>query len=123
MEAEAPPVQENAPAEFDPDDRRHSKAVNQSIAFSGRTVDFFTRVKADYFIDLIESLRPPAARAEVIDIGCGVAHAHPLLADSIVHPTAITTAADFLASVANIPSYRLSDVATVRRWGALSRTR
>jgi SAM-dependent methyltransferase len=46
-------------------------------------VDFFARVKVDYFVELIDSLRPPAARAEVIDVGCGVANSHPLLAGRI----------------------------------------
>ena len=67
-------------SEFDAYDQNYSETVNRAIAFSGLNVDFFTRVKADYFVDLIESLRPPAARAEVLDIGCGVANAHPLLA-------------------------------------------
>lgn len=70
-------------AEFDAYSQSYDAAVNSSIAFSGLTVDFFTRVKVDYFVDLIESLRPPAADAEVIDIGCGVANSHPLLAGRI----------------------------------------
>jgi SAM-dependent methyltransferase len=45
--------------------------------------DFFTRVKVDHFVQLIQSLRPPAERAQVIDIGCGVANSHPLLAGRV----------------------------------------
>ena len=73
----------NAPAEFDAYDQSYSETVNRAIAFSGLNVDFFTRVKVDYFVQLIETLIPPAARAEVIDIGCGVANSHPLLAERI----------------------------------------
>lgn len=76
-------MREGAPAEFDAYERTYSETVNAALAFSGMKVDFFTRVKVDYFVDLIESLRPPAARAEVIDIGCGVGNSHPLLAGRI----------------------------------------
>ncbi len=76
-------MQEGTPAEFDAYDRRYSETVNRALAFSGMKVDFFARVKVDYFVELIGSFRPPAARAEVIDVGCGVANSHPLLAGRI----------------------------------------
>jgi SAM-dependent methyltransferase len=77
---------ESIAAEFDAYNENYSETVNRSIGFFatlGLKVDFFTRVKVDYFAELIESLRPPAARAEIIDIGCGVANAHPLLTGRI----------------------------------------
>ncbi len=73
----------DGPAEFDAYDQSYSDTVSRAIAFSGLNVDFFTRVKVDYLVQLIETLKPPAARAEVIDIGCGVANSHPLLAGRI----------------------------------------
>ncbi len=73
----------NAPAEFDAYDERYNETVDRALAFSGLKVDFFTRVKVDYFVELLGSLPLPVARAEVIDIGCGVANSHPLLAGRI----------------------------------------
>lgn len=77
------PMHEGTPAEFDIYDQSYNKTVNRALAFSGMKIDFFARVKIDYFVELIGSLRPPAARAEVIDVGCGVANSHPLLAGRI----------------------------------------
>jgi SAM-dependent methyltransferase len=76
-------MQEGTPTEFDAYDQSYSETVNRALAFSRLNVDFFTRVKVDYFVDLIGSLRPPAARAEVLDIGCGVANSHSLLAGRV----------------------------------------
>jgi SAM-dependent methyltransferase len=76
-------MQKNAPAEFDAYDRNYNETVNRSIAFSGLTVDFFTRVKVRYFVELIEMLRPPAVHAEVLDVGCGVGNSHQLLSGHV----------------------------------------
>jgi SAM-dependent methyltransferase len=64
---------------FDRYSQSYDASVNSALSFSGLRVDVFTRVKVDYFIDIIDLLRPPAAQAEVIDIGCGVGNSHPLL--------------------------------------------
>lgn len=71
------------PSEFDAYDQTYSETINRALAFSGMRVDFFTRVKVEYFVDLIESERKPAQKAEVLDIGCGVANSHPLLAGRV----------------------------------------
>ena len=76
-------MQEGTPAEFDAYDQSYSETVNRALAFSGMKVDSFARVKVNYFVELIASLRPPAVRAEVIDVGCGVAKSHPLFAGRI----------------------------------------
>jgi SAM-dependent methyltransferase len=83
MDAEARSLPETAAPEFDAYHRSYIETVNRSIAFSGLTVDFFTRVKIDYLVDLINKRRPPAGHADIIDIGCGVANAHPLLAGRV----------------------------------------
>jgi len=68
----------NTPAEFDAYDRNYNEVVNRALSFSGLTVDFFTRVKVHYFLELLASTLP-AKRPDVVDIGCGVANSHPLL--------------------------------------------
>jgi SAM-dependent methyltransferase len=72
----------NAPAEFDAYDRNYNEAVDRALSFSGLTVDFFTRVKADYFLDLLGAASA-AKRPDVIDIGCGIGNSHPLLAGRV----------------------------------------
>ena len=71
-------MQRNAPVEFDLYEQNYAEAVNRAVGFSGLGVDFFTRVKVDYFGELLDSLAPSVARAEVVDVGCGVANSHPL---------------------------------------------
>jgi SAM-dependent methyltransferase len=76
-------MQKNAPVDFDAYEQSYNETVNRAVAFSGLQVDFFTRVKVDYFSELLESLAPEVARAEVVDVGCGVANSHPLLAGRV----------------------------------------
>jgi SAM-dependent methyltransferase len=76
----AAPFDRKAISEFDPYDCSYSDVVNRAIAFSGLKVDFFTRAKAEYLLELVETLHPLASRAEVIDIGCGVGNSHRLFA-------------------------------------------
>jgi len=94
------PMQEGTPAEFDSYDRSYSEKVNRALAFTGMQVDFFARVKVDYLVELIGSLRPPAARAEVIDVGCGVANSHPLLASRIGRLTGVDVSQACIAKAA-----------------------
>lgn len=66
---------------FDEYGTSYSDAVNASIAFSGLSVDFFTRVKASYLIDLATTHFGRVDSLNFLDIGCGVGNFHPL-----VHP-------------------------------------
>jgi SAM-dependent methyltransferase len=94
------PMQEGTPAEFDAYAWNYREKVNRVLAFSGMQVDFFTRVKVDYLVELIGSLRPPAARAEVIDVGCGVANSHPHLAGRIGRLTGVDVSQACIAKAA-----------------------
>lgn len=67
------------PTKFDAYDRNYKQNVDRALSFSGLTVDFFTRVKVDYFLELLAASRLSAKCPEVIDIGCGIAMSHPLL--------------------------------------------
>ena len=60
----------------------YAEAVNDAVAFSGFTGDFFTRVKADYLLDLVVAhFGATTAALSVLDVGCGVGNYHPLLTD------------------------------------------
>lgn len=69
---------------FDEHEAEYSKTVNDALSFSGLDVDFFTRVKADYIVDLVKSHFRDATGLRMLDIGCGVGNFHPLLAPHFV---------------------------------------
>jgi SAM-dependent methyltransferase len=69
--------------EFDAYKSTYSEAVNDSISFSGLSVDFFARAKSVRFIDLLERMIGPASGLSVLDVGCGVGTYHPLLRGTI----------------------------------------
>lgn len=65
--------------EFDAYDRTYDAAVNEAIAFAGLGVDFFTRVKADYLLDLSADALGDPRNLSLLDVGCGVGNYHRLL--------------------------------------------
>lgn len=66
-------------AQFDDYAASYDDAVNRSLAFTGLRVDYFTRVKAAYLLDLLDAHFGGAGSARVLDVGCGVGNYHPLL--------------------------------------------
>ena len=57
---------------FDEYKESYSDTVNDSIGFSGLDVDFFTRVKADYLVDICTKHFGDTKDLSLIDIGCGI---------------------------------------------------
>ena len=90
----------NTPAEFDAYDRNYNEVVDRALSFSGLSVDFFTRVKADYFLELLASSALPAKRPDVIDIGCGIANSHPLLAGQVARLVGVDVSSACIAAAA-----------------------
>jgi SAM-dependent methyltransferase len=89
----------NAAAEFDAYDCNYNEVVDKALSFSGLTVDFFTRVKADHFLELLASASP-AKRPDVIDIGCGIAKSHPLLAGHVGRLVGVDVSSACIAAAA-----------------------
>ena len=75
-------------AEFDAYSRNYDEAVNSALAFTGMKVDIFTRVKADYLLDIIERVLATKT-VQVLDIGCGIGNLHPHLVGKIARLTGI----------------------------------
>lgn len=71
------------PAEFDAYAGSYADAVNDSISFIGLDVDYFTRVKAGYILDLIAAHRGDPQQVDLLDVGCGVGNFHPMLQDHL----------------------------------------
>jgi SAM-dependent methyltransferase len=78
----------NSQQEFDRHKETYRSTIDQAVAFSGQSHDFFTRVKAEYLIDLLQALARERESStlplEVLDIGCGHGHIHPYLMQSAV---------------------------------------
>lgn len=64
---------------FDEYDKTYSDTVNSSIAFTGLNVDFFTKVKAGYILDICAEAFGSPAGVRALDVGCGVGNFHALL--------------------------------------------
>jgi len=66
-------------AEFDTYAETYEDVVNRSLGFAGLKVDFFTRAKAGYALDLLQEHFDDTSHVRLVDIGCGVGNIHPLL--------------------------------------------
>lgn len=79
----------NSPQEFDQHKETYRSDIDNAVSFSGQSHDFFTRVKAEYLVELLQGLKkaqgaPDAKPLDVLDIGCGHGHIHPYLVQSAV---------------------------------------
>ena len=54
-------------AEFDSYSKDYKNLVNQSVSFSGLTVDFFTQGKAAFLNNFLKDEK----EHKIVDIGCG----------------------------------------------------
>ena len=72
-------LQEKTAKTFDAYQASYSDTVNDAVSFTGLDVDFFTRVKADYILDIVEATFGHPADVTALDVGCGVGNFHTLL--------------------------------------------
>lgn len=75
--------QPTPPSQFDAYAASYEQAVNQSLAFVGMKVDYFTRVKAAYLLELLADHFGSTDGLNLLDIGCGVGNFHPLLGPQV----------------------------------------
>lgn len=62
----------------------YDDAVNRSPSFLGGVkVDYFTRVKAAYLLDLLAGHFGSTDALDVLDIGCGVGNYHALVGGAV----------------------------------------
>lgn len=84
-------------SEFDNYRHQYEGEINCAIAFSGKSQNFYTKVKADVLIELLGRYTP--GKIDLLDIGCGNGSLHPFLLSSglVSKLTGIEVAAEFLA--------------------------
>jgi len=77
---------------FDQYRDNYETEINQAISFSGRNVDFYTQAKAEIFAELMARSFPDTDSLRVLDIGCGPASIHPMIASSLGRLTGVDVA-------------------------------
>jgi SAM-dependent methyltransferase len=85
--------QPSKPAQFDAYAGSYDEAVNQSLAFLGMKVDYFTRVKAAYLTDLLHDHFGGTQALDLLDVGCGTANCHPLIGGGLASLTGVDLSA------------------------------
>jgi ubiquinone/menaquinone biosynthesis C-methylase UbiE len=81
-------------SEFDAHSQDYDRKVNQALAFSGLRVDYFTKVKAAYLLDIIADAFGAARKVDLIDIGCGIGNYHPSLSPRVGRLAGVDVSAD-----------------------------
>jgi SAM-dependent methyltransferase len=83
--------------EFDAYTANYNEEINKALNFSGLDIDFFARVKNDYLVDILDARLGGAAKAELLDVGCGVANAHKQLIGRVGKLTGIDVSSASIA--------------------------
>ncbi|MBE3555757.1 MAG: methyltransferase domain-containing protein [Firmicutes bacterium] len=73
-------VSQKQRATFDVWGERYQQAVDQSIAFSHQSSDFFAEVKAELLLQMMQERLGDTRRLHVLDVGCGVGRIEHFLA-------------------------------------------
>lgn len=63
-------------AEFDAYRETYRDSINQAISFSGQSLDFFTKAKAEYLLELFDRELPDQGPLKALDVGCGHGDIH-----------------------------------------------
>ncbi len=88
-------------AQFDTYAKTYADEVNRSIAFMGLKVDFATKVKAGFLLDLLARHFGDPAKVRLLDIGCGTGGSHPLIKDKLASLCATDVSAASVAQAAS----------------------
>jgi SAM-dependent methyltransferase len=65
--------------DFNETKETYRSTIEQTIAFAGKGLDFFTSVKADYLRRIVEAELPGTEKPRILDVGCGHGYIHPNL--------------------------------------------
>lgn len=76
-------AQKSVAAEFDSYQGHYAETVDMALGVPGFKVDFFTRVKVDYLLDILtEDIGDPST-LKILDVGCGVGVYHTYLSERV----------------------------------------
>ena len=86
---------------FDQYSDEYTSLVNNSVAFTGLDIDFFTKVKAGYIADFCNSHQFASASTKALDVGCGVGSFHSLLIDEFEELHGVDVSADSISKASD----------------------
>lgn len=69
--------------EFDSYNKTYSQTINKSLGRIPLKIDFFTRVKANYLLDILSDKFSGVHTISALDIGCGIGNYHSFLSEKI----------------------------------------
>ena len=97
--SDAPPKsdQQSVADEFDTYQGRYSETVNDALLVPGLDVDYFTRVKAGYILDIAGDAFGRLDERTIADLGCGVGNFHALLSPAFKRLVGIDVSRDSIA--------------------------
>ncbi len=72
--------QQKVSKDFDRFVSSYGQQINDAVAFSGLKADFFVRAKCEYLLRLTRRNLGDNSALEVLDLGCGIANYHSLIA-------------------------------------------
>src|SRR5687767_15087789 len=87
-------------ADFDAYAATYRDAVEHSIAFGGKSHEYFTRRKADHLVGLSRRLLGDPAGLSVLDVGCGVGATDTFLAGRFADLQGVDIAAEAIERAA-----------------------
>lgn len=87
-------------SQFDAYAQNYEDTVNDSLGFLGVKVDYFTRVKAEYLLDLLKQRFGGTESLNLLDIGCGTGNSHAILSRRVHSLSGSDISADCLARAA-----------------------
>lgn len=62
--------------DFNETKETYRDTIEQTIAFAGKDLDFFTKVKADYLRKIVKAELPEIDKPRILDVGCGHGYIH-----------------------------------------------
>ena len=74
----------------------YREQIEETIAFSGQGLDYFTDVKADYLLKIVKERLPNVTHPKLLDVGCGHGYIHSKLTGSGYSVTGVEVADEVL---------------------------
>ncbi|EQM68739.1 class I SAM-dependent methyltransferase [Pseudomonas tohonis] len=91
------PQQRQTARTFDSYKETYSGTVNTAVSFTGLSVDFYTKVKAGYIVELVDKHFGLEQALDVLDVGCGIGNYHALLAPHFRRLSGVDVSSDCIA--------------------------
>jgi SAM-dependent methyltransferase len=83
--------------DFDTTKFTYKDKVEDAVSFSGKGLDYYTKVKASFVSKVVKRHLPNVSKPRILDVGCGHGYIHSFLKEHAWEITGVETAAEVLA--------------------------